>query len=127
MVRLGGLYYEKAFRSPSAASSAELPEKLDGSFVGPEILLAQEDVGLQHRHQGESAEVEALRNHLGAHKDIDASIGETVDGPFHIFAVLGGIAVKPGHDCVREQSGSLFLNSLGAASKWDEGPAAVRA
>ena len=122
MVRFPGLDEKKAGGAPPSAAAAELFQELDGVFVGPEVLLPQDIVGLDDCHQRHAGKVKALCNYLCANQNVNFSLGKLPDGP---GLRLGGVAVQPRNTGPGIKGLQLFLDFLGAGAQWLQGASAV--
>ena len=83
--RIGGVeslnpYF--AFRAFASRPASHLLQHLVSPFIGTEIRLVEERVGIEHRHQTHIIEMQSLGDHLRTDEDVAFMIGKGVDDIF---------------------------------------------
>lgn len=90
MCGLGSLDDHTPLSAPAASAATNLRHQLIGTFKSAEIGIVEQLVGIEDAHKTNMVEVEALGDHLRAHKNVDSTLLKIADNALiGVFAPRG--------------------------------------
>src|SRR5260221_2193980 len=101
----------------TTGATGSLREKLKRAFGGTEVGERQRGISGDDAHQGDSLKVVALRQHLGANKNVQRAVGERAQGFLILLLGAHGVAVQPRDPCSGKLLAQALLQMLRALAK----------
>src|SRR5260221_1153121 len=101
----------------TTGATGSLREKLKRAFGGTEVGERQRGISGDDAHQGYSLKVVALRQHLGANKNVQRAVGERAQGFLILLLGAHGVAVQPRDPCSGKLLAQALLQMLRALAK----------
>ena len=116
-----GLHEHAALEAPAARTARDLLHQVERAFRRSEIGQAQLRVGIDHAHEHDIVEIEALRDHLRAQKHCRTGLAEFGEQLFMRIARRSGVGIHAHHansrlaSCARvvvKYASQLHFNTL---------------
>ena len=106
--------YCLAFQLAAARTADDLCEQRKGLLKAAEIVVIELLIDRHHANERDIGEIQPLCDHLSAYHYVVFAVCEAVEQLFVRILARGGVGIHPDHPCLREQSGKLALDLLGA-------------